>query len=130
MGQVHVTLSRSSAVASLAADVMRCGPLKHLGIAWFFWLPLGQVHVTLSRIAAVASLAADELNTASSLLEITLAYSLLPLRFAKLSKIASHNSPGCPSSNMEFRYCLDSNWWYVYDNVQNYCETQPPASIG
>ena len=79
MGQVHVTLSRSSAVASLAADVMRCGPLKHLGIAWFFWLPLGQVHVTLSRIAAVASLAADELNTASSLLEITLAYSL-PLR--------------------------------------------------
>ena len=91
LGQVHVTLSRSSAVASLAADVMRCGPLKHLGIAWFFWLPLGQVHVTLSRIAAVASLAADELNTASSLLEITLAYSL-PLRFAKLSKIASHNS--------------------------------------
>ena len=55
---------------------------------------VGQVHVTLSRIAAVASLAADELNTASSLLEITLAYSL-PLRFAKLSKIASHNSPGC-----------------------------------
>ena len=34
------------------------------------------MHVTLSRIAAVASLAADELNTASSLLEITLAYSL------------------------------------------------------
>ena len=56
---------------------------------------MGQVHVTLSRIAAVASLAADELNTASSLLELTLAYSLLPLRFAKLSKIASHNSPGC-----------------------------------
>ena len=45
-------------------------------------------------LPAVASLPADELNTASSLLEITLAYSL-PLRFAKLSMIASHNSPGC-----------------------------------